>query len=171
MEKKESKKEGIRGKIFSFSHLALHIVVLGDGEEKPAEDRPHWQEGNGSLRVRKLFRGNIYILQKLFSLYCPQKYIGWWSKYFLSSPGMVWTATASNRAKRVPSLLFVALPPSQVDLGSGHPLVLGDSHPFVILDSTLLPSSHSFCSLSLSPCQLQVVLILGPSVPSETVKT
>ena len=59
----------------------------------------------------------------------------------------------------------------QVDLGSGHPLVLGDSHPFVILDSTLLPSSHSFCSLSLSPCQLQVVLILGPSVPSETVKT
>ena len=61
--------------------------------------------------------------------------------------------------------------PSQVDLGSGHPLVLGESHPFVILDSTLLPSSHSFCSLSLSPCQLQVVLILGPSVPSETVKT
>ena len=29
------------GKIFSVSHLALHVVVLGDGEEKPAEDRPH----------------------------------------------------------------------------------------------------------------------------------
>ena len=52
--------------------------------------------------------------------------------------------------------------PSQVDFGSGHPLVLGDSHPFVILDSTLLPSSHSFCSLSPPPYQLQVVLILVP---------
>ena len=34
------------------------------------------------------------------------------------------------------------------NLGSGHPLVLGGSHPFVILDSTLLPSYHSFGSLA-----------------------
>ena len=27
--------------IFICPYLALHIVVLGDGEEKPAEDRPH----------------------------------------------------------------------------------------------------------------------------------
>ena len=41
MKTKEIKKDGIRDKIFNISHLALHIVVLGDGEEKPAEDRPH----------------------------------------------------------------------------------------------------------------------------------
>ena len=34
-----------------------------------------------------------------------------WSKSYLSSPGMVWKATASSRAKRAPSFLFVAPAP------------------------------------------------------------
>ena len=59
MKKNESDMDDIRCKISSLSHLALHVVVLGDGEEKPAEDRPHWQEGNGSLRVRKLFQAEM----------------------------------------------------------------------------------------------------------------
>ena len=66
------------------------------------------------------------------------------------SPHPAWSGRQQPRAgRRGRHLSPICRPdPSQVDFGSGHPLVLGDGHPFVILDSTLLPSSHSFCSLS-----------------------
>ena len=166
--------DSIRCKISFVSHLALHIVVLGDGEEKPAEDRPHWQEGNGSLRVKKLFLCCALLFhcaKNPFSIQLNRKTIALYHLTFTFfrndfhpialknilvdgqnhiSPHPAWSGRQQPRAgRRGRHLSPICRPaPSQVDFGSGHPLVLGDSHPFVILDSTLLPSSHSFCSLS-----------------------
>ena len=79
---------------------------------------------------------------------------------FLTRHGLDGNSLEQGEEGAISSICHPSLFPE--NLGSGHPLVLGDSHPFVILDSTLLPSSHSFCSLSPPPYQLQVVLILVP---------